>query len=486
MEKTMTLSSTRDRFRPHVHFTAARNWINDPNGLVWFDGEWHLFYQYNPYGEQWGHMSWGHAVSRDLLTWEELPVAIAECDEYMIFSGSCVVDWANTSGLGDGSIPPLIALYTSHAQAGDGQAQCLASSRDRGRTWQKHDDNPVLDIGLADFRDPKVFWHTQSRQWIMAVARAAERRISFYGATDLKSWHHLSDFGPAGPDGKLWECPDLFLLEGEPRTASRWVLKVDLLERTDSPVAVAQIFFGEFDGTRFLCDVDAHGDALWQTADHGRDFYAAMSWSDVPRSDGRRIWLAWMNSHQYARLTPTGSWRGAMSIPRELSLRQFPDRIRLIQSPVCELADLREECTTIRKEPNGRAILALDDGAHELSCDFDATEQSNLAIVITWSTGASLQLGYDAQRAEFYVDRSSSGALTDHPAFAGRVFARRIATTLAASMRVFLDTCLLEVFCDDGEVVFSEQIFPPAGTATLTLSGRAGCDFRHWTLSTTA
>ncbi|WP_281262293.1 GH32 C-terminal domain-containing protein [Saccharothrix carnea] len=246
-----------ETYRPQFHFTPERNWMNDPNGLVHHKGEYHLFYQHNPNGNSWGDMSWGHAVSRDLVHWEELPVAISHDDEEMVFSGSAVVDHANTSGFGTADEPAMVAVYTSSLKIGGRQAQSLAYSTDRGRTWTKYADNPVLDIGSTEFRDPEVQWYEPTRSWLMAVALATERKIRFYSSKDLKSWEPLSDFGPAGATGGVWECPDLFPLpvDGDPGK-TKWVLVVSINPGGIAGGSAAQYFVGDFDGTRFTADDD--------------------------------------------------------------------------------------------------------------------------------------------------------------------------------------------------------------------------------------
>src|SRR6185503_11403082 len=312
--------------RPEYHFTPPQNFMNDPNGLVFFDGKYHLFYQHNPFGNVWGHMSWGHAVSRDLIHWEHLPVALHEEGGNMIFSGSAIVDWQNTSGLGNDDNPPLVAIYTGHSEVE--QNQNLAYSLDRGRTWMKYEGNPILSIGARDFRDPKVFWHKGTQKWVMVTALSDQHKVRFDSSSDLKHWTHLSDFGPSGAVDGIWECPDLFPLtaEGQPGLG-KWVLKVDALKGTG-----AQYFIGEFYGTRFINDTT---DDQILRVDYGNDFYAAQSWSDEPND--RRIWIGWLNNWHYANLTPTSPWRGLFSIPRELHLRQYPEGLRLIQKPIEEL-----------------------------------------------------------------------------------------------------------------------------------------------------
>ena len=243
-----TSSSYQELFRPQFHFTPAKNWMNDPNGLVYYKGEYHLFYQYNPFGSQWGHMSWGHAVSRDLVHWHELPVAIPEQGDELVFSGSAVVDKHNTSGLGTRANPPMVAIYTA-AKPGS-QAQALAYSTDRGRTFKRYSGNPVLDIGSGEFRDPKVFWYAPAHEWRMVVSKAVERKIAIYRSPNLKDWTHLSDFGPANATGGVWECPDLFPLavDGK-RKQTKWVMIVNLNPGAIAGGSGAQYFVGDFDGT---------------------------------------------------------------------------------------------------------------------------------------------------------------------------------------------------------------------------------------------
>src|SRR5688572_24942159 len=247
-------SSYDEPFRPQFHFTPPKNWMNDPNGMVYFEGEYHLFYQYNPEGDKWGHMSWGHAVSQDLVEWEHLPVALKEEDDIMIFSGSAVVDWKDTSGFGQKGKPPLVAIYTGHYTKKPLQNQQIAYSNDRGRTWTKFKGNPVLDIGEKDFRDPKVFWYEPSSRWIMTVAWPVERKVRFYSSPDLKKWTHLSDFGPAGAVSGIWECPDLFPLRAEGTRDEKWILIVNLGSGAPARGSGTQYFVGKFDGKIFTLD----------------------------------------------------------------------------------------------------------------------------------------------------------------------------------------------------------------------------------------
>ena len=297
-------------YRPRIHFTPAKNWMNDPNGLVWHKGEYHLFFQHNPHGTQWGHMSWGHAVSKDLLTWEELPVAIAEGDDGAIFSGSAVSDDDD-----------LIAIYTRHTETN--QSQCIARSTDNGRTFKKYENNPVLDENKKDFRDPKVFKYLD--HWIMCVAQPHDHQISFYSSPNLTNWKHLSDFGPAAAQGGVWECPDLFPLTLNNEEV--WVLIVSL-----NPGGLhgsgTQYFIGDFDGNTF---VPRYSTDKPRWLDYGKDNYAGVTFSNEPT--GKRIFIGWLANWDDVKSHPATSWTTQMTIPRELGLTNFNGEIVLTQQP---------------------------------------------------------------------------------------------------------------------------------------------------------
>ena len=297
-------------YRPRIHFTPAKNWMNDPNGLVWHKGEYHLFFQHNPFGTQWGHMSWGHGVSKDLLTWEELPVAITEDQDGAIFSGSAVSDGED-----------LVAIYTRHTETS--QTQCIAISKDNGRTFEKYENNPVLDEDKKDFRDPKVFKY--KNEWIMAVAQPHEHQISFYSSPNLITWKHLSNFGPAAATGGVWECPDLFPLEVEGEEV--WVLIVSL-----NPGGLhgsgTQYFIGDFDGTTFVPKYSTE-EPRW--LDYGKDNYAGVTFNNEP--NGKRIFIGWLANWDDVRSHPATSWTTQMTVPRQLGLTIFNGEIVLTQQP---------------------------------------------------------------------------------------------------------------------------------------------------------
>ena len=464
--------------RPGFHFTPARNFMNDPNGLVYYKGEYHLFYQHNPFGEKWGHMSWGHAVSSDMLHWQHLPVAIPEAGDVMIFSGSAVVDWHNSSGLcqphGDDA-SCLVAIYTS--QEKEKETQSIAYSQDRGRTWTKYAGNPVIDPNLKNFRDPKVFWHEATHRWVMVTVLADLHKVRFYGSPDLKHWDVLSEFGPAGATGGVWECPDLFPLpvEHDP-TTTRWVLDVDL-----NPGGVAggsgdQYFIGSFDGTRFVNDNPPER-TLW--VDYGKDFYATTSYSDIPSRDGRRIWMGWTSNWLYANDEPTVVWRGAQSIPRALTLRQFPDGLRLVQAPIAELDALRThpQAAVVKGDvalpPSAEMAMALNPGGW-----------NEAGFRLSNAAGEEVTVGVTAHPLEVFVDRRKSRLTPFHAEYPGRHAGPIAWRDGKITLRVLFDRSVLEVFANDGETTLTERVYPtqPLDRLQLLPVGAAPPAARMWEL----
>lgn len=474
-------------YRPQFHFTPEMNWMNDPNGLVYFEGEYHLFYQHNPHGNSWGHMSWGHAVSKDMVNWKHLPIALHEEYGVMIFSGCCVVDWQNTSGFGRDGKPPLVAVYTGHGWGK--QTQDIAYSNDRGRTWTKYNGNPVIDKNEADFRDPKVFWHAPTQKWIMVVSMATAKYVQFYSSDDLKNWKHLSDFGPAGvKDKPNWECPDLFELpiENEPGK-TRWVLEVDMGNGSVAGGSGGEYFVGAFDGRQFTCDHDLT-ESQW--VDYGRDFYAPVSWSDIPESDGRRIWLGWMNNWE-TNLLPTRPWRSAMSIPRSLSLRRIDDRLVMVQRPVKELESLRathQQIKGLEISSNRKSLVdyGIQGDKLEIIVDFRIGAATEIGLSVGENGDQHTLIGYDVEKSELFVDRTKSGNTGFHTAFTGRHSAPLRSNNGKLSLHVFVDTSSVEVFANDGEIVITERIFPQPeskGISVYAKNGKSTVDsIDAWTL----
>jgi fructan beta-fructosidase len=487
----MAETPRREAFRPQFHFTPERNWMNDPNGLVYFEGEYHLFYQYNPFANKWGHMSWGHAVSRDLLHWVELPVALPEEGETMIYSGSAVVDWENTSGFGRDGQPPLVAIYTGHSYDPEQHTwredQRLAFSMDHGRTWTRFSGNPVIDLGLPDFRDPKVFWHGATNRWILTVAIPDKRKIRLYASPDLKDWELLSEFGQsdASRDPIIWECPDMFPLEieGEPGV-QKWVLLVSTNPGGPAGGSGMQYFVGNFDGTRFTPDPSISAqDPMW--LDYGSDFYAAVTWSDIPERDGRRILLGWMNNWNYAHDVPTSPWRGGMTVPRTLELARTDQGLRLIQKPIDELSRLRKEPPLVFSGGSlaeAAGWLAQKGNLPDLldvEMSFSDLSDTRFSIQIHTATDESTAIEIDPGSGSLFVDRSQSGVQEFHPAFAGssrhkaplHVYDGKLA------LRILMDASSLEIFTQKGRTALTDLIFPRGTGCSISLTPEGGTPF---------
>jgi fructan beta-fructosidase len=465
----------REPWRPQFHFTPTKNWMNDPNGMVFYDGEYHLFYQFNPLGDQWGHMSWGHAVSRDLVRWEHLPVALREENDVMMFSGSVVVDWKNTSGFGKDGQPPLVAIYTGHYTRKPLQNQQIAYSNDRGRTWTKYSGNPVLDIGEKDFRDPKVFWHEPTRRWVMVVAWPVHRKVRFYASSNLKDWTHLSDFGPAGATKGIWECPDLFpLLEEKKDGERKWVLIVNVGSGAPAGGSGCQYFVGDFDGKQFRREAPAgpREPPLW--ADWGRDFYAAVSWSDIPPRDGRRLWLGWMSNWEYARDVPTSPWRGAMTLPRALALRKTDHGWLLLQRPVKELETLRGQRRQLALENlSGPVDLSklnpVTTDGFELQAELEPSTNAAFDLELRTNAREATVLHVDLSKLELTLDRTRSGKVDFHKRFPGTARAPLCLVGGRLELRLFVDASSIEVFVNDGEAVQTSLILPSGRDRRLDL-----------------
>ncbi|RTR02960.1 glycoside hydrolase family 32 protein [Halomonas nitroreducens] len=401
--------------RPVLHFTPPAGWMNDPNGLVFFEGEYHLFYQYYPHDRVWGPMHWGHAVSRDLVHWQHLAPALAPDEAGMCFSGSAIVDRHDTSGLFEGE-PGLLAFYTAHRTAPDDpevyvQEQCLAYSRDRGRSWHRYEGNPIMaNPGRRDFRDPKVIWHAPSQRWVMALA--CGQVIQFHVSEDLLSWRLVSTFGEdqGAHTRHPWECPDLFELpvagNGEDQPASRWVLVVGIGASDDNPFgSFTQYFVGDFDGERFHNDNPADRVLMM---DEGRDFYAVQSWSDLPDADERRLAIAWLNNWLYANQIPEAGWRGAMSYPRELSLVATPGGVRLRQAFARELVGVPGGAVTALAGPLERAV-----GEYRLVEADEAITRGRLQLILAADTRLELDLQQGGQQW-LRVTRDDDGLHVEH------------------------------------------------------------------------
>lgn len=453
--------------RPLIHFSSARNWLNDPNGLIFHDGRYHLYFQYNPNGAEHGYMSWGHASSRDLVRWEEHPVALRYTSEHEIFSGSAVFDARDTSGLGVDGQPPLIAVFTLADQTGGHQSQGIASSADGGETWAMHAGNPVLDRGSADFRDPKVFRYTGAagEYWVMVAVEAVERKVVLYRSADLRHWEFLSDYGPRGTALGVWECPDLFPLavDGEPDDV-RWVLIISMNPGGLAGGSGTMYVIGSFDGVRFVPDAPvpdvAPGDetgaaelAALDWIDYGRDCYAGVTFSGLP--DDERTLIAWMSNWEYAGAMPPAGpepQRGAMTLARRLSLVTAGGRIRLRQDPVGPAVVPIVAITGAEVRPGAPRIL-------------DAPPVARIRLRLRLDDGASAELRLGDGAAPIAILRVRDGELS----LDRRVGAAGLPEAFGSVEHLplqpggldavlWLDHGSIEVFADDGTAVLTDRL----------------------------
>lgn len=440
------LAGAQEKFRPRFHFTPQQNWINDPNGLIYYGGEYHMFYQYNPQGNTWGHMSWGHAVSKDMIRWTELPVALTEENGVMIFSGSAVMDPLNTTGFVKklGQVP-MVAVYTGHTE-GKNQSQHIAYSLDSGRTFTKFGFNPVLDLDLKDFRDPKVFWHEPSKRWVMAVVVPDQKKIQFYHSKSLKAWTLMSDFGPAGDTTGIWECPDLFRapIIGSPGNY-KWVLM-------HSPAPYMQYFVGEFDGTRFKNE--SSPDKVYRP-DYGPDYYAAITFNNTLPAVGP-VSIGWVNNWNYANAIPAGEWRGAMSIPRSIAVKKVGNEWILVQKPIDELKELISPAKSF--QPN--APIPLPSASFDLQWDWADAGGAVQEMVLG---NRELVVRFDPVTREVVLDRSGGSAAFQNEAFRKLgVFKKQFPVPASGSLhfRLLFDQTIAELYVGDGELVMTAQVFP--------------------------
>ncbi len=419
-------------YRPQFHFTAERNWLNDPNGLVFYDGEYHLFFQHNPAGIDWGNMTWGHAVSTDLVHWRQLPNALEPDEQGTMFSGSAVVDWHNSAGFQSGAEKTLVALYTaaggtSEASKGQPFTQCAAYSNDRGRTWTKYAGNPVVPHVVGSNRDPKVIWHAPSRRWIMALFMDGNT-FALYNSPDLKTWAHLQDLGI--PD--CGECPDFFDMpvEGEPDTR-QWVFTG----------ANGHYLVGTFDGRRFTPETGPHA------SDAGANFYAVQTYSDIPTTDGRRIQIAWMAGGKY----PDMPFNQQMSFPCELTLHRSAEGLRLRRQPVREIERLHageQAWAGEALKPGHNPLGDLEGDLFDIRAAWDVREAAACGFVIRGET-----IHYDVQERKLTcLGRSAPLEPLD-----GRI-----------ELRILVDRASIEIFANAGRVVMSSCFLPKPENRSLT------------------
>lgn len=474
------------QFRPNFHFTPEKNWMNDPNGMFYYNGYFHLYFQHYPEGNTWGPMHWGHAISTDMVTWKEQPIALYPDEKGYIFSGSAVVDRQNTSGFGkDGKIP-VVAMFTYHDPEGekkgdvDYQSQAIAYSLDEGQTWTKFSGNPIIENpGIKDFRDPKVQWDGIHSQWVMVLA--ADDQAMFYTSQNLKDWELASEFGKGyAAHGGVWECPDFFPMYVEGTDEVKWVLIQSLNPGGYNGGSGTQYFVGDFDGKKFtpvkkMKDL-GENHAYW--IDFGKDNYAGVTWANIPEENGRKLFIGWMSNWQYAQEVPTETWRSAMTIPRELNLEKEGDKYIITSQPVGELKNYRSinyKNKDVKIEGETKIIDTekIDLSKAEIRFKIKNPKEQDYQFRLTNSEGDELVFGYNHALKEFYLDRSNAGITSFSDKFGKKTStAPRISKTNDLSGIIVLDRTSIELFYDDGKTVITEIFFPNEPWEQLSIGSK--------------
>lgn len=463
-------SSNRETYRPVYHHTPVYGWMNDPNGMFYKDGVYHLYFQYNPYGSMWANMTWGHSTSIDLTHWTYEGTAIVPDAWGAIFSGSCVVDKDNTAGFGKGAV---VAFYTSAKSTpwGDVQSQSMAYSLDNGKTFIKYEHNPILTSNERDFRDPKVFWYAPGKHWVMMLAVGQEMQI--YSSGNLKEWKKESSFGAMqGAHGGVWECPDLVELAVEGSKEKKWVLICNLNPGGPFGGSAAQYFVGSFDGKKFVNESPTQTKWL----DWGKDNYATVTWSNAPA--GRCIALGWMSNWQYANNVPTTQYRSANTLARDLTLYRAGGELYLKSKPSPEIKKARAEEKKIPTfEVKGNyevaSLLADNKGAYEIEMTIENKGTSKIDFSLMNEKGEKVVMYYDVVRKQFVMDRSASGIVgfsRDFPA----VTVAPVRNTDQIHLRLFIDRSSVEAFGEDGEYVMTNLVFPAEPYNRMVFSSDKG------------
>jgi fructan beta-fructosidase len=449
--------------------------MNDPNGMVYFKGEYHLFFQHNPNDSIWGPMHWGHAVSKDMINWQELPIALYPDEFGTIFSGSAVVDWHNTSGFFPDE-PGIVAIFTHHLDKDDGtpavQTQSLAYSHDKGRTWTKYEGNPVLGHPTkVDFRDPKVFWHAETAKWLMTLATG--QTVTFYSSPNLIDWQFESEFGDnIGSHDGVWECPDLFELAVDNSEEKKWVLLVSI---GDDPQfesgSRTQYFVGSFDGSTFTAD---NKEIHW--LDFGKDNYAGVSFSDIPTEDGRRIYMGWMSNWRYANQVPTEGWRSQMTLPRTLALRHVGAQLLVVQNPVEELDSYFTkvvEFDDVLINSEETKTFAVDKSSVEIVLEIDNHDAKQFGVVLSHTASQKTVLVIEAETNRVTLDRKDSGQIAFSENFSNHQEFNLQATN-KVDLRIIVDSSSIEVFFNEGAYAVTSLIYPDKVCEEITLFSLGG------------
>lgn len=470
-------TTNREKYRPLYHHTPLYGWMNDPNGMVYKDGTWHLYYQWNPFGSKWQNMTWGHSTSTDLVNWQHHPAAIEPDGLGAIFSGSSVLDPANTSGAGSDAI---VSLYTS---AADSQVQSLAVSHDNGMTFRKYAGNPVITLD-SEARDPNMFWYEPNKEWVLVLAHALEHEMLIYTSPNLKDWTMRSRFGKGlGSQDGVWECPDLFELPVQGTNKSKWVLVGNINPGGPFGGSATQYFVGDFDGHTFTPDLDSNGMVPVKWMDYGKDHYATVSFSDAPA--GRRVLLGWMSNWEYANDVPTKQFRSANTLPRDAALFVGADKqIYLASAPSPEVDALRSTSTvdiekvSLRKDSRKFTLPSANYGICEIDLAIPTNTNGNVRITLANNRDEKTVMTYNPAERTVSFNRTESGITDFAPSFPAVTTAPVLYKSKMLTLRIFVDRSSIEIFGNDGRLAMTNLVFPTAPYSTLTLESDGNANIR--------
>ena len=436
-------TTNHEQYRPLYHHTPAYGWMNDPNGMFFKDGVWHLYFQHNPYGSQWENMTWGHSTSTDLIHWTFQGDPVQPDAWGAIFSGSSVVDKNNTAGFGENAI---VALYTS---AGENQTQSMAYSTDNGKTFTKYDGNPIITSNVPDFRDPHMFWNEDIKKWNMILA--AGQQMNIYSSDNLKDWKFESSFGAEyGSHGGVWECPDLMKMKVRGTDKEKWMLVCNINPGGPSGGSATQYFVGDFDGHKFTCESKPE---VTKWMDYGKDHYATVTFDNAP--NGRHVALAWMSNWQYANQVPTMQYRSANSIPRDLGLFEYKGNTYCSVTP-------SEEITAARSKKPSKSLSE--------ACEMVVNLKGDATITLSNSKGEKVVMTYKAKDETFSMDRTLSGKTDFSSDFAAITTAPVYGKM--NKLRIFIDKSSIEVFDNDGKMAMTNLVFPTKPYDKVTIKGK--------------
>ena len=474
--KDMRLSDTfsvenREKYRPAYHHAPLYGWMNDPNGMVYHDGVWHLCYQWNPFGSKWQNMTWGHSTSRDLIHWEPQEPTLLPDGLGTIFSGSSAIDEANSAGFGKNSI---VTLFTSAANS---QVQSLAYSNDGGYTYTTYPGNPVLTLE-SEARDPNMFWNEETKQWTLILAHALDHEMLIFTSPDLKSWTLQSSFGKGlGAQDGVWECPDLFELPVTGTQEKKWVLICNINPGGPFGGSATQYFTGSFDGKTFKVDTDASGNVPTKWLDYGKDHYATVSWSDTP---GRRTVIGWMSNWQYAAEVPTLQFRSANTLPREMGVFKVDDQYYVSSKPSPELDVLRGKIThnakriQVGKRAHTVSLPQENDGICEILMNVDAKRSKQLKMTLANKAQEKVTIIYDVEKETISFDRTQSGIVDFSQDFPAVTVTPTYENDGSVNLRLFIDRSSMELFEQEGRFVMTNLVFPTSPYTTLSFQAEEG------------